>query len=150
MQVNQNVSLKTFIVIDVILVIGLFIGMGYLVDRYASTRDYVKVNAKIEKLGYERVHASNGKLMDFHYQLIRFSYNDEVYHVKKRVLMHLTEQEGDGIVIYVNPRDPLKIRDMYSIHLVMMWDIFGLFMFIGMICLTVKRFRIEKEVQAVD
>lgn len=113
MQVNNNINQKTFLILIIFSLILFLIFGGYTINNFVKTKDYVKVYASITEVGYDVIPNGSGDSSYENYIKVSYTYNNNFYTNKQRVAFRFNKKEGDNIKIYVNPKNPIEIRDNY-------------------------------------
>lgn len=138
MQVNNNITPKIFLILCIFSCILFFIFGASTIINFIKTKDYVKVEATIIQVGYHH-HYDSASNSD--YIKLEYRYGNNKYNNEQRVSFRGNKKVGTKTAIYVNPLNPIEVRDNYltklNIVITIVIIIFNLF--------CIKAYKIRKE-----
>ena len=110
LQVNNNINPKTFLLLYIISFILLVIFGTYTITNFIKTKDYVKIEATITEVGYHQHYESDSYS---NYIQLEYQYNNNYYKNEQRVAFRGNKKVGNKTTIYINPLNPIEVRDNY-------------------------------------
>lgn len=149
-KVNQDISPKTFLMLIIFSLILFLILGGYTINIFIKTRDYVKVYASITEVS-RRDYATKGgsSTVDNYanYIKLRYTYNNGRYTNEQRVLFRFNKKEGDKIKIYVNPKNPMEVRDNYMTRVGIAFSL--MIIFFNIFCIKAYQIRKKENIEKI-
>lgn len=117
--INNNISPNTFLILIIFSFILFLVCFLQVANTFVSTKDYVKVYAQKSKL--TNVYNYRTESYD-HFVEFNYSYNGNNYTSKEKVLLpflfNTNNHHKNSTKIYINPENPSKIRNNYTIKVV--------------------------------
>lgn len=141
LQVNKNISPKTFWILTIFSLILFFILWGYSIYNYFKQKDYIELNAVITEVGYRYIPAggeANAQIIN--YIKLSYEYDDKTYSSQQRVAFKFNKKVGNLIRIYINPNNPEEMKDTYITNINFIINIITLVITIFLI----KAYKIRK------
>ena len=114
LQVNNSLELKIFLILYIISFILFVVFCGFKITIFIKTKDYVKIEAKISEVGYHQ-HYESDSYSD--YIKFEYKYDNNNYTNEQRVAFRGNKKVGNKTTIYVNPSNPVEVRDNYLTRL---------------------------------
>ena len=110
LQVNNTLNPKVFLILYIFSFILLVVFGGFTITNFIKTKDYVKIEATITEVGYHH-HYDSDSYSD--YIKLEYQYDNNNYNNEQRVAFRGNKKVGNKTTIYVNPLNPIEVRDNY-------------------------------------
>ena len=136
MQVNNNLNPKIFLILYIFSFVLLVIFGGFTITNFIRTKDYVKVEARIVDVGYNLHYESDSYS---NYIKLEYEYDNNNYNNEQRVVFRINKKIGNKITIYVNPINPVEVRDNYLTKLSVVISVF--IIIFNLFCINAYRIR---------
>lgn len=110
LQVNNNLNPKIFLILYIFSFIVFVVFCGFTITNFIITKNYVKLEATITEVGYRHYYDSDGYS---NYIKLEYEYHNNNYNNEQRVAFRANKKVGNKTTIYVNPLNPIEVRDNY-------------------------------------
>lgn len=103
-----------------ILCIGSFLGIIFFLTSWMielrNTRNYVSIQAEI--VGFNKENGRSAENIHNIYKCVIYiyQYKNREYVAEQRVLTFWNKKEGEQDIIYINPTNPMEIRDIFDLR----------------------------------
>lgn len=110
LQVNNTLNPKVFLILYIFSFILLVVFGGFTITNFIKTKDYVKIEATITEVGYHHYYDPDSYS---DYIKLEYQYDNNNYNNEQRVAFRGNKKVGNKTTIYVNPLNPIEVRDNY-------------------------------------